>query len=70
MSAHRPIATVAELDALDQDEVVEGYRDGLQGEPEPGDNRSLAYFHGWRCGAMDAGRIEIDAVHRRLVAEV
>jgi len=67
---HRPVATVAELAELDTDEIVEGYRDGRADAPEPGDNRSRAYYHGWRCGAMDAGRLEIDATHRGLISEV
>jgi hypothetical protein len=69
MTAHQPVATLAELDALDDDEVREGYLDGRAGEPEPGDNRSRAYWHGWRCGMTDAGRLEIDPAHRRLVAD-
>lgn len=34
-------------------EVIAGYHDGFSGEPEPGDNRSDAYRHGWRSGADD-----------------
>ena len=48
-----PVTTADELDALDTDEIVEGYRDGFAGEPEPGDNRSRSYWHGWRNGAVD-----------------
>lgn len=49
-----PISTVAQLVALDQAEVVEGYRDGLNGEP-CGDNRSTAYWHGWSNAQRDKG---------------
>ena len=48
-----PITTVEQLDALDMDEVLEGYRDGFAGDAEPGDNRSFSYWHGWRNGSSD-----------------
>lgn len=53
MTDRTPVTTVAELEALDGDEILEGYRDGLNGEPEPGGNRSKAYWHGWRNGRSD-----------------
>jgi hypothetical protein len=66
-----PIRTLAELNALDQDEIAEGYRDARRGDQiEPGANRGRAYWHGWRCRMMDLGLIEIDADHGALVAEV
>lgn len=34
-------------------EMVDGYRDGLSGAPEPGDNRSHSYRHGWISGDAD-----------------
>ena len=55
--------------AMDGDELVEGYRDGLHGEPEPGDNRSPAFWHGWRNGASDRGLRAIDADQRKIAAE-
>lgn len=64
-----PVRGLDELYALDEAEMQEGYWDGRAGEPEPGDNRSKAYWHGWRVGMMDAGRLPIDADHRKLVAE-
>lgn len=62
----RTVPDLATLDALDTDEVVAGYHDGRAGEPEPGDNRSLAYWHGWRNGAADSNRRAIDQEQRRL----
>lgn len=47
------ITKAFQLDDLDIDEIVEGYRDGLAGEPEPGDNRSYAFWHGWTKGTLD-----------------
>jgi hypothetical protein len=49
------ITKAYQLDDLDSDEIVEGYRDGAAGEPEPGGNRSYAFWHGWTKGALDGG---------------
>lgn len=70
-TAWRPVATLAELDQLDDGEIQEGYFDGRDDapEPRPDGNRSRAYWHGWRVGMMDAGRIKSDEVHRRLVSD-
>jgi len=68
-SARQPITTAAELDALPPEEIEEGYRDGIAGEPEPGDNRPLAYWHGWRNGDADR-RNTSDAAQRALAASV
>lgn len=46
------------LDSLDDADVLDGYRDGRRNEPEPGDNRSLAYCHGWRNGRVDGGHAQ------------
>lgn len=64
---HKPIVTLAELLALDDDEIVEGYVSAERGDPEPGGNHSRAYHHGWRCAMMDLGEIEITPAHRKLV---
>ena len=53
MSEFVPVTTLEDLRSLDQAEMVEGYRDGFRGEPEPGNNRSRSYWHGWRNGAVD-----------------
>jgi hypothetical protein len=47
------VTTVEDIDALDEGEMIEGYWDGYDGDPEPGNNRSRAYWHGWRNGAVD-----------------
>lgn len=67
MPEFKPVTTLADLDALDGDEVVEGYFDGRAGWPEPGNNRSRSYWHGWRNGASDANLRPIDAAQRELV---
>lgn len=67
MSEFLPVRTAADLATLDDDEIVEGYRDGLRGEPEPGNNRSRSYWHGWRNGMVDSGRRRSDEHQRALV---
>lgn len=37
-------------------EMLEGYWDGLRGEPEPGANRSHSYRHGWKNGRDDRNK--------------
>jgi hypothetical protein len=64
--SREPVTTLADLDALDREEVDEGYFDGLTGEPEPGDNRSPSYWHGWRNGALDGGHRKKDEAQAML----
>jgi hypothetical protein len=65
-----PVATIAELDQLDADDMVEGFRDSFKGEPEPQGNRSRSYWHGWRNGAVDGGHREKDEAQANLAAAV
>jgi hypothetical protein len=65
-----PVTTIADLDQLDPDEMVEGFRDGFAGEPEPQGNRSRAYWHGWRNGAVDGRHREKDEAQAILAAAV
>ena len=64
-----PVVSMEDLEALDRQEVQEGYRDGLEGWPEPGDNRSRSYWHGWRNGAVDGGHKEKDDAQAILAHE-
>lgn len=66
MSEFQPVTTLADLDSLDADEMLEGYRDGRDGEPEPGNNRSRSYWHGHRNGAVDGGHRQKDAAQALL----
>lgn len=63
---HRiPVTTVEDLNSLDGKEVVEGYLDAFDGWP-CGENRSRAYWHGWRNGRLDAGLAEKDSAQAEL----
>lgn len=64
--ARKPVTTLADLDSLDSAEIAEGYRDGADGEPEPGGNRSRSYWHGWRNGRVDRGHAKKDAAQAEL----
>jgi hypothetical protein len=70
MTAFQPVATKADLDTLDPDEIVAGYLEFRKGDPEPGPNRGRAYWHGWRNRAHDAGEIPGDAAMAQLAHEV
>jgi hypothetical protein len=63
----RPVVTAADLNTLDDAEILEGYSDGFAGFP-CGDNRSRSYWHGWGNGMRDSHRME-PTVESRLLAE-
>lgn len=64
-----PVTTAAELAEMDPDEIVEGYRDAWNGDAEPGDNRSKAYWHGWRNGHNDRANTA-DKAQRELIRDI
>lgn len=68
MSEFQPVETVEDLNSLDDDEIVAGYRSGLHGDPEPGSNKSRSFWHGWRNGSSDTRRRDPD-VHQARLAE-
>lgn len=70
MSEYNPITTVIELGALDDDEMVEGYRAGFLNAPEPGSDKSKSYWHGWRNGMVDGGHAPIDCAQTILAREI
>jgi hypothetical protein len=62
-----PVFDLADMDALDMDHVLAGYRAGLRGDPPPtASYYSRAYWHGWRNGAVDGGHAEKDAAQAHL----
>lgn len=72
MSDRTPVTTVEELESFDDAEMVEGYMDALNNEPEPGPNRSKAYWHGFRNGKTDRheNRVPIDNAQSTLAHNV
>lgn len=69
MSEFIPVSTIADLDTLDEHEMVDGYLDGLADAPEPGNNRSRSYWHGWRNGMRDRGKLGHDSASHQLASE-
>lgn len=65
-----PVKTKADLETLNSDEILEGYRDGYWGDLKCGDNRSRSYWHGWRNGRVDGGYAETDDAQMLLVHDV
>jgi hypothetical protein len=63
----KPVTTLAELDSLDLDDMVAGHMSAERGDPEPGENRGRAFWHGWRTRMMDLGEIETPLEHKVLV---
>lgn len=70
MPEFTPVTTVADMAAQDSEDVLAGYRAGLQGYPEPvASIFSRAYWHGWRNGRVDGGYAEPDAAQAALAHE-
>jgi hypothetical protein len=69
MSEFKPVETLADLDLLDEDEIVRGYREGCKCADEPGSDKSRSYWHGWRNAQTDKGRAQPDIHQQRLVAQ-
>lgn len=70
MANFEPVRTLADLDTLDEADMIEGYMSAERGDPEPGANRGRAFWHGWRCRMMDHKEIPIDPDHLKLVGEL
>lgn len=70
MSEYKPVSTIDDLNTLNEAEIIEGYWAGTDGWPEPGNNRSRSYWHGWRNGSADRGRIPYDEAMKKLAHEV
>lgn len=66
----RPVSTKAELDTLNASDIIEGYTSAQRGDPEPGENRGKAFWHGWRNRMIDYGILQPDAESMQLVREV
>ena len=65
-----PVRTVADLETLNADEILAGYRSAERGDPEPGENRGRAFWHGWRNAMIDIGELPMDDAARQLAREI
>ena len=64
--AHPLVTTLAQLAALDSDEVMAGFMASEKGDPEPGDNHSLSFHHGWLSRQYDLGERPVPPEHKAL----
>lgn len=65
-----PVRTKADLDSLDQDQILEGYISAKQGDPEPGPNRGRSYWHGWRNRMIDMQEHPLDDASLALIKDI
>jgi hypothetical protein len=66
----KPVATLAEFDALDLNEVLDGDQAARRGDREPGRFHSRAYWFGWRAHMMAIGVIPMPPEHLALAEAV
>lgn len=64
-----PVSSLSDLESLDEDMIVDGYRSAERGDPEPGPNRGRAFWHGWRNRMIDLGELPGDEASRQLAHE-
>lgn len=55
-----PVRTLEELDTLNSEMMVAGYMAGRKGYPEPEIECGKSFWHGWRNGMIDTGRMQQD----------
>jgi hypothetical protein len=67
---HKPVTTLAEFDALDLNEVLDGHHAARRGYREPGAVHSRAYWFGWRAQMMAIGAIPTPPEHLALLEAV
>ncbi|CUJ53288.1 Uncharacterised protein [Achromobacter xylosoxidans] len=70
MSEFQPVRTKADLELLDDGEMVAGYISGLNGNEEPGSDKSRSFWHGWRNGRSDRGLAPVDDAQMQLAREI
>jgi len=67
--AFEPVRTMADLNGLNEDDMVEGYLSAERGDPEPGENRGRSFWHGWRNRMIDMGELPPDEAGTQLARE-
>jgi hypothetical protein len=64
-----PVRTVADLETLSEAEIIDGYTSAVRGDPEPGENRGRAFWHGWCNRMRDIGARPHDEASAQLAHE-
>lgn len=65
-----PLRRAAQIEALDKEDVIEGYFDGTKNSAEPGDDKSFSYWHGWANGMVDGGHRKINDAQSELAEDI
>lgn len=68
MTVFAPIRTLSDLDGLSEADIIDGYNSATRGDPEPGENRGRAFWHGWRNRMIDIGVLEGDDASSQLAS--
>lgn len=62
--------TLADVNSMDERELIAGYMSGYRGDDEPISSiYSRSFWAGWRNGAADSGRREPDAAQAHVARE-
>jgi hypothetical protein len=64
-----PVRTLADLETLDEAQMLEGYLEARRGDPEPGPNRGRSYWHGWCNRMRDYGELPHTEASMQLAGE-
>jgi len=62
------VTTVAELESLDEHQILDGYRDGLAGLMQVERHRCRSYTHGYLNGLVDSGNAQVVSAEQALLA--
>lgn len=66
----KAITTIEELDALDQDAIVAGYRAGMGFQEVNYTRKDQAYWHGYLNGQVDRGLAPISPEQQQLARAI
>lgn len=66
--ARKEIGLLEQLQQLNDEEIILGYREGGS-DPKPPIGKSKSYLHGWLNAQVDAGRMKPSEAMRKLAYE-
>jgi len=64
------VTTIEEYDQLDDDQVLDGYRDGIYNLPIEKSKLTRSYLHGYNNGQSDGGHAPTSIEQRNLVKKL
>lgn len=69
MSEFTPVTTMSELNLLNEDDILQGYRDGLWGWATPDSTKSRGWHHGYANAMVDTWQAKITPEQAKLARE-